>query len=192
LCKGVGAYGLRVYKGALVVPIHDAASELRSLQFIGASGTKRFLKGGRVAGLFFLIGGAGKVICIAEGYATGASIHAATGYAVAVAFNAGNLGAVAAAVQESYPDAQLIPCADDDQATPDNPGLTHARDAARMVGALLAVPAFGADRPAGPSDFNDLQQAQGLQSVRDSIAAAKAPGGDDANAHRKSTAYARR
>jgi hypothetical protein len=60
------------------VPIRDAAGELHSLQFIGASGTKRFLKGGRVVGLYFLIGVAGKVICIAEGYATGASIHAAT------------------------------------------------------------------------------------------------------------------
>ena len=68
--KGVVAHGLRVFKGALVVPVHDAAGELHSLQFIGASGTKRFLKGGRVAGQYFLIGGASKVICIAEGYAT--------------------------------------------------------------------------------------------------------------------------
>lgn len=90
--KGVVAHGLRVFKGALVVPICDEVGELHSLQFIGASGTKRFLKGGRVAGLYFLIGGASKVICIAEGYATGASIHAATGYAVAVAFNAGRRG----------------------------------------------------------------------------------------------------
>jgi len=60
--------------------------------FIGASGEKRFFKGGRVAGLYFLIGIVGQVVCNAEGYATGARIHAATGYAVAVAFNAGNLG----------------------------------------------------------------------------------------------------
>jgi len=65
---------------------------LHSLQFIGPSGTKRFLKGGCVAGLCFPIGGAGKVVCIAEGYATDASIDAATEYAVAVAFNASNLG----------------------------------------------------------------------------------------------------
>jgi putative DNA primase/helicase len=54
--KGVVAHGLRVFKGALVVPIRDEGGELHSLQFIGASGTKRFLKGGRVAGLYFLIG----------------------------------------------------------------------------------------------------------------------------------------
>jgi phage/plasmid primase-like uncharacterized protein len=56
-----------MYKGALVVPVHDAAGELHSLQFISASGTKRFLKGGRVAGLYFLIGAVDKVVCIAEG-----------------------------------------------------------------------------------------------------------------------------
>ena len=61
-----GLDALRVYKGALVVPI-------------------------RVAGLYFQIGVVGQVVCNAEGYATSASIHAATGYAVAVAFNAGNL-----------------------------------------------------------------------------------------------------
>ncbi|MBK8121815.1 MAG: toprim domain-containing protein [Sulfuritalea sp.] len=85
------------------MPIRDTAGELHSLQFIGASGTKRFLKGGRAAGLYFLIGVVGKVVCIAEGYATGASIHAATGYAVAVAFNAGNLGPVTGAIRASYP-----------------------------------------------------------------------------------------
>ena len=110
--KGVVAHGLRVFKGALVIPICDAAGKLHSLQFIGASGTKRFLKGRRIAGLYFLIGVAGKVVCIAEGYATGASIHAATGYAVAVAFNAGNLGPVARAIRKNQPEAQLIVCAD--------------------------------------------------------------------------------
>ena len=175
--KGIAAHGLRVVKGALVVPIGDAAGELHSLQFIGASGTKRFLKGGRVAGLYVLIGVAGKVICIAEGYATGASIHAATGYAVAVAFNAGNLGPVAGVIRENHPDAQLIVCADDDAGTEGNPGLTHARSAAHAVGALVAVPAFGADRPAGATDFNDLHRSRGLEAVRDSIAAAQAPAG---------------
>jgi len=177
--KGVAARGLRVFKGALVVPIRDAAGELHSLQFIGASGTKRFLKGGRVAGLYFLIGVAGQVICIAEGYATGASIHAATGYAVAVAFNAGNLGPVAEVIRENHPDARLIVCADDDAGTEGNPGLTHARDAARATGALVAVPAFGADRPAGATDFNDLHRARRLDAVRDAIAAAQASGGGD-------------
>jgi putative DNA primase/helicase len=170
---------MRVFKGALVVPVRDAAGALHSLQFIGAGGTKRFLKGGRVAGLHFLIGVAGKVVCIAEGYATGASIHAATGHTVAVAFNAGNLRPVAAAIRKCHPDARLIVCADDDAGTPGNPGLTHARDAARATGASIAVSTFGADRPAGATDFNDLHRVRGLEAVKDSIDAATAPAGGD-------------
>jgi putative DNA primase/helicase len=170
--KGVDAHGLRVYKGALVVPVRDTAGDLHSLQFIRESGVKRFLKGGRVTGLYCLIGVAGSVVCIAEGYATGASIHAATGYAVAVAFDAGNLSPVAAAIRENHPEAQIIVCADD-------PGLTHARDAAGAVGALLAVPVFGVDRPAEATDFNDLYQTCGIGSVRDSISAATVVSRDD-------------
>jgi len=175
--KGITAHGLRVFKGALVVPIRDADGGLQSLQFIGASGTKRFLKGGRVAGLHFLIGVASKVVCITEGYATGASIHAATGHAVAVAFNAGNLRPVATAVRQSHPEAQLILCADDDTDTSGNPGLTQARDAACATGASVAVPAFGADPPDGATDFNDLHRARGLEAVKNLIAAAVAPTG---------------
>jgi putative DNA primase/helicase len=175
--KGVAAHGLRVFKGALIVPIHDASGTLHSLQFIGAGGTKRFLKGGRIAGLYFLIGNAAKVVCVAEGYATGASIHAATGHAVAVAFNAGNLGPVATAIRQRHPEGLIIVCADDDASTTGNPGLTHALAAVRAAGATVAVPAFGTDRLAGATDFNDLLGARGLEAVRDSIAAATTPAG---------------
>ena len=66
--KGVQACGLRVYRGALVVPVQDADGVLHSLQFIGTSGAKRFLKGGRVQGLSYWIGGStGDTVCIAEG-----------------------------------------------------------------------------------------------------------------------------
>jgi putative DNA primase/helicase len=60
----------------------------------------------------------------------------------------------------------LIVCADD---TPGNPGLTKARETAQAVGALLAIPDFGANRPERASDFNDLHRHAGLVAVRDSI-----------------------
>ena len=121
--KGIKTYGLRVHDGALVIPMRDEAA-LHSLQFIEADGEKRFLTGGRVSGCYFLIGEPDGALCIAEGYATGASIHEATGTAVAVAFNAGNLLAVARALRAKFPDLRLIICADDDASTPGNPGLT--------------------------------------------------------------------
>jgi putative DNA primase/helicase len=98
--KGIKPHGLRLHKGRLVVRLRDADGVLHSLQFIGPDGTKRFLTGGRVAGCYASIGRPddGR-ICIAEGYATGASIHEATGCAVAVAFDTGNLRAVAEAMR---------------------------------------------------------------------------------------------
>lgn len=166
--KGVKAHGLRVHGGALVVPMYSAA-ELHSLQFIGPDGEKRFLAGGRVNGCYFLIGKPDGVLCLAEGYATGASIHEATGRGVAVAFNAGNLLPVAQSLRAELPGLRLIVCADDDITAPDNPGLNKGREAAREVGALLAVPDFGGNRPDGATDFNDLYFNQGSTAVQTSI-----------------------
>ena len=165
LAKGVKAHGLRVHDGALVVPMRDGA-ELHSLQFIAGDGGKKFLAGGRVSGCYFPIGEPDDVLCIAEGYATGASIHKATSYAVAVAFNAGNLVPVARALRQKFPELRLILCADDDAKTDGNPGLTKAKEAAQAVGGLLAVPDFGAQHLDGVTDFNDLQRHAGLDAVR--------------------------
>jgi putative DNA primase/helicase len=88
---------------------------------------------------------------------------------VAVAFNAGNLGAVAKAMRDKFPDLPLILCADDDCRTEGNPGMTKSTEAARSVGALLAVPDFGANRPEGATDFNDMAATVGMGAVRQLI-----------------------
>ncbi|MCC6195164.1 MAG: DUF927 domain-containing protein [Burkholderiales bacterium] len=167
--KGIMAYGIRVHGGTLVVPMRDADGKLHSLQFIDAKGDKLFLAGGKVAGCYYAIGTPAATVCIAEGFATAASIHEATGYAVAAAFNAGNLEAVARAVRRKLPGASIILCADDDYRTEGNPGITKATAAARAVGGLLAVPDFGADRPEGATDFNDLHQHAGAEAVKAAV-----------------------
>ena len=48
---------------------------LYSLQFIARDGRKTFLAGGRVIGCHFYIGSPKDVICIVEGFATGASVY---------------------------------------------------------------------------------------------------------------------
>lgn len=169
--KGIKASGAKQYNNALLIPMRDGA-DIHSLQFIGPDGDKRFLPGGRVKGCYFSIGNpsGAAALCIAEGFATGATIHETTGYPVAVAFNAGNVGAVAKAMREKFPDLPLILCADDDSQTEGNPGLMAATEAARSVGGLLAMPDFGIDRPAGATDFNDMAALCGIEAVRQAIA----------------------
>lgn len=141
--KGVPPYGIGQMGNAIVIPIYDGDGILRSLQFIDAEGQKRFLRGGRTGGGFHVIGpleNASGVIVIAEGYATGASVHMATNYTVVVAFNCGNLLPVALLFREKFPNAKLIIAADDDDQTAGNPGLTKAVEAARHVGGYVVVP----------------------------------------------------
>jgi len=178
ITKGVKAHGLRLNgDGRLIVPAYSSDGEITTLEFIDVDGTKRFLKGAKKRGSWFTIGElTDDVICICEGYATGASIHEATGHLVIVAFDCENLVPAAEAVHAKYPTAKIIVCADDDYHRDGNPGLTHATRAARAVRGLLAVPDFGESRPAGATDFNDLQQARGLAAVKASIEAAASQG----------------
>ncbi len=127
--KGVGAFGVKISRDALVVPVRTGGN-LTSLQFIDAEGGKLFLTGGAIAGGYHAIGAPQDSVIICEGYATGASLHILTGRAVAVAFNAGNLQAVAQAIRAKLPTVKIIVAADDDWRTEGNPGLTKAREAA--------------------------------------------------------------
>lgn len=140
--KAVPAYGIKLLREQLVVPMRDADGTLHSLQFIGANGRKTFLTGGRKRGCYHAIGRPERALCICEGYATGATIYRVTGHATAVAFDAGNLQPVAKALRQKFPRLTLVIAADNDTETPGNPGLTAAQAAARAVGAVLAVPTF--------------------------------------------------
>ncbi len=174
--KTVQPHGeLCVYRGALALALRDTTGQLHSLQFIGADGAKRFLSGGRIAGCFFTLADKPDgplVIC--EGYATGASIHGATGLATVAAMNCGNLLPVTEALRAKWPGREIIIGADNDEWTAGNPGLTEARAAAKSIGAKLAVPKFK-DTSTKPTDFNDLQTLEGLNTVKDQIEAAAAP-----------------
>ena len=141
--KGIKPHGIKCDGHHLLIPMRDTAGKLHSLQTIAPDGSKRFQPGGRVKGCYHAIGKPDGLLIVCEGYATGASIHEATGHAVAVAFNAGNLRAVAEALRAKYPALRLILAADDDVATPGNPGLTKATEAARAVGGYLTKPNFG-------------------------------------------------
>ena len=178
--KGISANGAKVHRDRLVLPMRDAKEQkIHSLQFIGADGEKRYLTGGRKEACYFGIGKPEGVLCIAEGFATGASIHEATGYAVAVAFDCGNLFPVAKALRERFPDIRLVLCADDDYQATGNPGLTKAREAALAVGGAVAVPVFDKARPDNAKDFNDMAALYGRDAVKRAIENATAPAGGE-------------
>ncbi len=173
--KGVQAHGLRVFQGAgnwrrkigglplqgcLVVPLRDAAGTIQTVEFIGPAGKKRFLTGGRKQGCYYTIPGDSAAILLAEGYATGASLHEATGYTVVCAQDATNLRSVAQAQRAAHPDALILLAGDHDES---GTGQRAAKEAAEAVHGLVAVPGrVGAD-------WNDIHQAEGLEAVRAAI-----------------------
>ncbi|MBF0614211.1 MAG: DUF3987 domain-containing protein [Magnetococcales bacterium] len=178
--KGVQAHGLRLYRGtliisksqvdgALVMPLCSQDGKIQTLQFITDSGAKLLLPGRPKKGAFHTLGGLSEIICIAEGYATGASIHKATGYQTIVAVDCGNLLPVAKAVRVQHPRHTIALCADDDHQTSGNPGLSKAKSAAQAVGGHLVTPRFGDDRPEGATDFNDLYKHFGSDAVKECI-----------------------
>lgn len=183
--KGVPGVGVRYSEGgAAVLPVIDASGNIHGLQFLRTAAqakaarrpAKEFWpKGVAKQGHFHLLGHQPDwIILVAEGYATAASIHAATGLPVACAFDAGNLMPVAQALRGRYKRARILICADDDSWTDGNPGVTAASAAAMAVGGEWVKPAWPdeAERQEAQAanghkwtDFNDLHAASGLAIV---------------------------
>lgn len=179
--KRIKPHGIKQLRNSLMVPVRDHAGELHGLQFILPDGTKRFKSGTALSGCYHLIGNPTGRILIAEGYATGATLHEITSHAVACAFTVGNLKPVTEALRQKYPDAILVICADDDHLTEGNPGLTKAIETAEAVSGLLVVPCFPATRNVSDSDFNDLARLAGSEAVKRCIEAAAPPASSPEN-----------
>lgn len=170
LAKQIKPYGVKVLKKMLLIPLRNASGVITSVQFIQEDGSKRFMTGGEVAGSYFAMGKHPSVLCVCEGFATGASIFEATGFRVAVAFNAGNLTAVAKVMRDKFPAFIIIICADNDVKKDVNMGLIKAEDAAEQIHAMLAIAKFQESELIEgkfPTDFNDLHRLHGLIAVRE-------------------------
>jgi len=164
--KRISPHKVKIHSDSLIIPIGDN-NEIISLQIIDPNGVKTFFSGARVRGGYYPIGKIhdAKIICIAEGFATAATIHEATKYTVVVAFNAGNLVRVAKTIRDRLPNATMIICADDDAKTHGNPGISSAIEAARTVNGVVAVPEFGMSRRERDTDFNDMANLLKQESV---------------------------
>lgn len=171
--KGVTPMGgMRLLRdGRLALPLWDKDATFWGMQRIDDKGEKLFGKDVKVSGNFTLIDGDRSTVFVAEGYATGASIHMATGQAVMVAFNAGNLSDVVAATKQVFAGSTIIIAADDDKWTkkpngqPTNPGQEKAHAAAQEHGVQVVSPDFR-DLSTRPTDFNDLHKLEGVEEIR--------------------------
>jgi putative DNA primase/helicase len=148
--KAIPPCGARLDGDRLLVPMIDGNGEVRSVQRIAPDGSKRFYYGAPVKGLHCPIGQPTQKIYLAEGFATAASIHAATGCRAVAAFSAGNLPEVARTIRTIKPDAAIFAVADND---PHGVGLRQASAAAEAVGGrVLQI-------PPGYGDANDYAAA---------------------------------
>jgi len=177
--KQVNAYGLRMEGDLLLIPGRDLKGNIWTLQTVNASGVKRFVVDSRKAGSFHAIGDLGAdVLLLCEGYATGATIHAATQRTVIVCFDAGNLLHVAGDLRAMNPDKRIVICADNDQfdkqgnmrSPAENIGVVKATRAAKEIGASLVIPQFN-ELTLLPTDFNDMATIEGLNVVKEQIEA---------------------
>lgn len=151
--------------GRLLLAPVKIGGKLASLELIDEAGRKSAIAGGAKAGGFWATDalpkgdGEGVTLLIGEGVSTCLSASQATGFVALAALSCGNLDAVAKAMRARYPKARLCILADLGN------GQEHAEHAARVVGASVAIPDFGADRPQWATDMNDLHQLHGAEAV---------------------------
>ncbi|UIJ43781.1 AAA family ATPase [Sphingomonas cannabina] len=161
--KGVAPYGCRREGENLLVPIYDDVGEILSVQSIPPEpgGRKLFHGGAPVAGGTLTLGDnpEGPVI-IVEGFATGATVQAATGFVVIVGFSKGALKRTAEIARARHPTRAIIVAADTN-------GIDAAEEAAAAVGGRVVVPDL---QGAEGTDFNDQAAHYGLEDVGRSFA----------------------
>ena len=172
--KGIQSHGLRVNNGNLIIPLYQNA-ELVAYQTIDTDCVKLYQTGGKKNGSFSTFGTETGVICVAEGWATSASIHEATGYYTFSAMDVHNVLEVSKAVRKLYPDNLIIICSDNDQWRTDhkgkleNIGVIKGQDAAGKINGFEIHPEFPSDDMELRTDWNDYTKEHGLEAVKSCI-----------------------
>lgn len=111
-----------------------------------------------------------KTIYLAEGFATGVSIHLATNKPVSITFDAGNIEHVLRNLKEIHPNKEFTIAADNDLWKESNIGRDKAELAAQKFGAKVILPNFNlSHKEEMPTDFNDLHKLSGLHEVQRQI-----------------------
>jgi putative DNA primase/helicase len=150
--------------GDLLVPVRDTEDQLWSLQTIDPNGIKRFVKGSKMEGGFYVPGGMAGLkqapaLVVAEGLATAKSLQDCLGFPVVAAFASGNLTSVVNQLHVHFPETPVIVAGDDDRQLEVKHGINVGREkaeqAAKSVGGKAIFPVF-AETETQLTDFNDL------------------------------------
>lgn len=166
--KGLAAHFLQQSFNAraddqfIVIPLVDFHGELQAIQRIGMAekNNKLNLKGSVMKNTFCVIGNeTTQVLCVCEGWATAISIHLSTGCKVFFGAALHSLVEITQMVRKRWPHHTIVLCADNDERTQGNPGLTMAKKVADQCGVHLAVPTL-------PGDFDDMRKSRGVSAVR--------------------------
>ena len=190
--KKVEKFGCKVDKnGNTYVPFRNSKGYITSFQTIMPGGFKLFKKDAEIKGSAHAIGFnkifriaekyEGKIL-IAEGFATGASLHMATGLPTVIAVNAGNLLPVLEGYSKKYPQAKFVICADWDLRLEElksgkkiwrNPGIESAIICQSKLACSIVNPSFNGLVNGlaieGLSDFNDLHCKIGIDEVKKQV-----------------------
>lgn len=157
--------------GSMLIMLTNAAGVITGAQVIKPDGSKRLVAGTVKKGSFFALGNVDTpdVVLIGEGLATVISGQHMRPDALAVAaIDAGNLPAVAIAMRQCYPNAQIIIAADNDQSGESggsggvkvNTGREAAEKAAKAVTGWVSMPPVDYK-----ADWNDYHQQYGLEAA---------------------------
>jgi phage/plasmid primase-like uncharacterized protein len=174
--KRIERHTARLEGENLILPVYDADGVLQNVQTISATGKKLFHTGAPMAGGRLLIGINMGPIIVAEGFATGATLHEACADQVCVTFSMGNMREVATQLHAAGHQIILAPDAG------------ACAEMCAKLGEELGVP-VAVPVTTDKGDFNDMASEVGhdavaaviLKAVR-SFAAAKQADAEDEQA----------
>ena len=154
--KNVAPYGCRCEGGNLLVPMFGDDGLIQSVQSIEPDGSKLFHPGAPAKGArLVLMPDRGGPVVVVEGFATGATVQAATDATVVIGFSKGALFDTVRFAAARFSGREIIVGADAN-------GIDAAEKAAAQVGARVVVPDL---QGAEGSDFNDQAAHYGVDDV---------------------------
>lgn len=137
--KGIYSHGARVTgDGRLMLPLFNEEGKLSSIQYIGEDGDKKYHAGGATSECYWSLGEPGKIIYIAEGFATAATIFENTNEHTIVAYSASNLVPVTRIIREKFGAMQEIVIVADNDVS--GVGQKYADQASAKYGAKVIIP----------------------------------------------------